>query len=387
MTIIPDCCKLLSMEPDIYRRLQRHLDQSPVPFPETESGVEIRLLKHLFDETEANIALKLSAVPESLDRIISRFKEGEITKETLQEKLDNLAARGAIMGVSHPEKGRMYQKAPLAIGMFEFQVDRITREFAEDFFRYEEEGFAKAFLGVKTKQMRTIPVNVDVKPEFVIGSYDNARTIIERSPGPFAVMNCVCRQAREKMGEKCRQTDIMETCFTLGDSARYMMGMGVARELSREEINELVTRAEREGMVLQPANTRDPGFICCCCGCCCGVLTAAKKFPSPVEFFHTNFYASIDPELCTACGECMELCQMEALISVNNHTEVLRSHCIGCGVCLNACASEAITLVKKEEVTVPPKDKDEMYRRMVMERFGLFGALRFMGKAVLGKKI
>ncbi len=43
---------------------------------------------------------------------------------------------------------------------------------------------------------------------------------------PFAVMNCICRQAREKMGEKCKQTDILETCFTLGDSATYMMEHG-----------------------------------------------------------------------------------------------------------------------------------------------------------------
>ena len=78
------------MEPDIYRKLQRHLDQSPVPFPETESGVEISLLKKLFDETEANIALKLSAIAEPIDRIFGRFKEGEISKESLQEKLEGL---------------------------------------------------------------------------------------------------------------------------------------------------------------------------------------------------------------------------------------------------------------------------------------------------------
>jgi len=78
---------------------------------------------------------------------------------------------------------------------------------------------------------------------------------------------------------------------------------------------------------------------------------------------------------------------MDALISVNNHTEVLRSHCIGCGNCLNVCDNEAITLVKKEKETVPPKDQDEMYRRMVIERYGVFGSLKFMGKAVLGKKI
>ena len=78
---------------------------------------------------------------------------------------------------------------------------------------------------------------------------------------------------------------------------------------------------------------------------------------------------------------------MEALISVNNHTEALRSHCIGCGVCLNGCATEAISLMKKEEETVPPKDSKAMYKKMIMERFGLIGALKFMGKAALGNKI
>jgi len=375
------------MEPDIYRELQRHLDQSPVPFPETESGVEISLLKRLFDEAEAKIALKLSVLPENIDKIHSRFKEGEITKETLEAKLDGLYEKGAIQRMKHKKKGRMYGKAPLAIGMFEFQVDRLTKDFAEDFYKYEDEAFAEALLGAKTKQMRTIPVDVKIDVEFHIGSYDNAREILKRSAGPFAVMNCVCRQAKEKMGKSCKQTDIMETCFTLGESARYMMGKGVARELSRDEIMKLVTRAEEEGMVLQPANAKDPEFICCCCGCCCGVLTAAKKFPSPAEFVLSNFYASIDPDRCSACGECMEVCQMEALVSVNNHTEVLQNHCIGCGVCLNACASEAITLVKKEKETVPPKDKDEMYRKMIRERYGVLGSLKFLGKAVMGKQI
>ena len=166
-----------------------------------------------------------------------------------------------------------------------------------------------------------------------------------------------------------------------------MMELGVARELSREEITDLIARAEREGMVLQPANAKSPEFICCCCGCCCGVLTAAKKFPQPAEFLTSNFFAEIDPEKCTACGECMEICQMEALVSVNNHTEVLRSHCIGCGNCLNVCTSEAITLKKKKKETVPPKTRDDLYNKMTMERYGLFGTLKIMGKAVLGKKV
>lgn len=78
---------------------------------------------------------------------------------------------------------------------------------------------------------------------------------------------------------------------------------------------------------------------------------------------------------------------MDALVSVNSHTEVLRSHCIGCGVCLNACAFDAISLLKTGKEVVPPLSAKEMYMRMIRERYGVLGSLKIMGKAALGKKI
>ena len=63
------------METNIYRLLQRHLDYMPVPFPETESGVEIRLLKRLFTEKEAALALCLNAIPEPVGKIFKRWKK------------------------------------------------------------------------------------------------------------------------------------------------------------------------------------------------------------------------------------------------------------------------------------------------------------------------
>ena len=33
---------------EIYKKLREHLDKLPVGFPETESGIEMRILKHLF---------------------------------------------------------------------------------------------------------------------------------------------------------------------------------------------------------------------------------------------------------------------------------------------------------------------------------------------------
>ena len=49
---------------DLYRRLQQHLDRMPVPYPATESGVELRILQRLFSPEEARLALCLSMIPE-----------------------------------------------------------------------------------------------------------------------------------------------------------------------------------------------------------------------------------------------------------------------------------------------------------------------------------
>ena len=47
----------MDREVTVYRKLQKYLDRMPISYPETESGVEIRILKHLFTPEEAEIAL------------------------------------------------------------------------------------------------------------------------------------------------------------------------------------------------------------------------------------------------------------------------------------------------------------------------------------------
>jgi hypothetical protein len=54
---------------------------------------------------------------------------------------------------------------------------------------------------------------------------------------------------------------------------------------------------------------------------------------------------------------------------------------------VNTCNSGVISLRKISKETVPPRDTMEMYRIMIIERYGVLGALEFIGKARLGKKI
>jgi electron transport complex protein RnfB len=280
-----------------------------------------------------------------------------------------------------------YSKAQLAIGMFEFQAGRISKEYHADFRQYMEEGFAAAVFEPKTSQMRTIPINEEVLPERRIGTYDGARELVMRSKGPFAVMPCVCRDGMDLEGQPCRQTEIRETCLLLGYVPEGIFGDGVAREVSRDEMLGFLDRANEIGMVLQPQNTRDPHFICCCCGCCCAVLATAKKLPRPAEYFEANYYAEVDPELCTECRNCSDRCQMEAIAYSDGPSSVDLLRCIGCGLCVPTCPGGAIRLHEKEGARTPPKTQNALYMQILRERFGPLGTAKIAAKKVLGMKI
>ena len=192
---------------DIYRELQRHLDGLPVGFPQTESGVEIRILKHLFTPEEAALATHLSLIPEPLSRIHARV-EGEtgVSLHEMEAALDGMFRKGTVLMRS--ERGeRCYGNAMLVVGMFELQVDRLTKEFALDMQQYLDEAFAQELFRSKIPQLRTIPVRKSIPHERYVSSYDDVRHIVESVEGQIAVANCVCRQGRDVAGLGCHHTE------------------------------------------------------------------------------------------------------------------------------------------------------------------------------------
>jgi len=375
------------MENDIYRRLQKHLDQHPIPFPVTKTGSEIKLLKALFSEEHALIALELSVLPEKLSKIQKRLKHLPI--DILEKELYNMYKKGLIMRKKDRKTpgNFLYSKAPLAIGMFEFQVDKITKDTAKHFFNYEKDGFADAVVGNRTNQMRTIPLNIKIDPEFHVSNYDDITKIIKNSPGPFAVINCICRQAKDELGKPCQKSELRQTCIMLEEAVDFMLDISDGVEITKKETLAIITQAKKSGFVLQPSNNQNPHFICCCCGCCCGVLNAAKLYDQPAKYLHSNYFAEVKADDCELCETCLERCSMDAFNRVNNHMEINLDRCIGCGACVPTCKSKAIRLVQKENQITPPKNDKDMYKKILVERYGLGGTLKFMAKAMLGQKI
>jgi electron transport complex protein RnfB len=350
---------------DIYRELQQHLDKMPVGYPATESGVELRILSHLFTPEEAKIATNLNFQPEPLKTIYRRVKKIGISMEELEQKLDKMYQKGTIIRGKRKEgdiEVKYYASAPIVVGMFEYQLNRLTEDFVKDMYHYFEESFFEGeFNKTGIPQIRTIPIEKSLEYEQSISTYDDVRAIIENSDGPISVAECICRKSKDLIGEPCKRTNLRESCFTFRTAAEMFIEKGLGREISKEEAIKILEKAEEDGLVIQPANSQRPRSICTCCGCCCEILVNQKKLAEPARLFASNYYAEVDEDLCTGCGICVERCNMDAVTLEDNISHVNKARCIGCGVCVPTCTSEAISLHKKEEHTIPPKNSYNTY--------------------------
>jgi electron transport complex protein RnfB len=369
----------------LYRKLQRHLDRMPVPFPPTESGVELRILERLFTPEEAEIALELSAIPEPAAVIHKRLKS-KMDLNRLTEALGQMVDKGTVLSFER-EGVTQYAKLMFAIGMYERQVNRLTPEFERDSLQYLEGEFGKAaFRQGKTGQMRVVPVNRSIEVERNVAQYEDIRAWVKSCDGPFAKGNCICRQGKDLLGHPCKQTDVRANCLTIGMAAQWMIEHCGSHLISREEMLAMLDNADRQGLVLQTENTQRPLFVCCCCHCCCGVLNTVKQFPRPADYFTSNFYATVDADTCQSCGTCEARCQMDA-IHIDGKTEVDLARCIGCGLCVTTCPSEAMRLEPKPEPKAPPDQTIALYMKMLRERYGPLGMLTLAAKRAMGLKI
>lgn len=351
---------------EVYINLREHLDKYPIGFPASKTGVDIRILKHLFEPEEAVIATFLTDKYEPLDEIYRRSNM-DITLSEFKERLDKMVSKGSIhYKLINGEKN--YANAYLVIGMYEYQLNRLTPEFLKDMIKYAGREFGIELFGTKISQFRTIPVEKSVTPEHYLPTYEELESVLNNSTGPFALMECICRKAYKMGGETCKVTSRLETCLGMGDMAELYISEGWGRELTREEALEMLRKNQEDGLVFQAENIKDPKFICSCCGCCCGILSNLKEFPKTVDYFSTNYYAEISEDMCVGCGTCINVCQIEAIKMKNEISKVSKRRCIGCGNCVSNCPEEAIKLIKKDKIEIPSNNEDELFSKILAKK-------------------
>ena len=346
------------MSKDVYGELREFLDQYSMGFPATESGVEMDILRKLFEQDEARMFLELSPMPETSLSVSKRLQADPSETEAL---LGRMANKGLLFRLKK-QGAYMYSTIPFVVGIYEYQVKSMDKEFAGLMDRYWEEGFTDAVIR-QTAPLRPIAVNRAIDARSAVSTYDDARAMVE-SQEQIAVAKCICRMEKGLLGRGCGKPS--EVCLSFGPHAGYCVDIGMSRWISQEEALDIMDRCEEAGLVPMPTNSQVPLAICNCCGDCCGVLTSIKKHPRPAEAVLSNQYAVVEEESCAGCEICIERCQMDAIAMGPQDTAIVDlDRCIGCGLCVTTCPEEAISL--KTKPAAERKEPPIKFRDTVIE--------------------
>jgi len=363
---------------DVYRKLGTKVDGLTVRAPWNETMRAI--LKELCSPEEAEVFIGMPYGFATLDRI-ARSTGHERVK--LQGTLERLAEKGLVVDFEF-EGGTQYMPSPLFVGIFEFTMMRTgpgvdSATLGKLFHAYlNESGVveANAAHGEKVTIMRALPHDGAVREHVEILDYEKASAILAEKER-FALGICSCRH--EKLHAGVRECDgPLDVCSSFDRAADFLVRHGMAREVSKAEMQDNLTRSRERGLVLSADNVqKNAGFICNCCACCCNLLRGVRDFGYPNFIVTSSFIASPDQSLCQGCGKRSKACPIEAIEMLplaspagkkKKEPRVDAGFCLGCGVCTLDCSSGAMRLDRRGRRVIHPETTFERVILQCLER-------------------
>jgi len=363
------------MTQDIYERLAFHLSTLGMWLPYREELVDI--LRENLTPTEAEVALALPTKviplqPVGVDDIISGVN---LPREELIDILERLAERGFLFSGTTKEGEKGYALIQRGFGfsqIFFWKGERTphAKKMAEMLSNYYRTGVRQeSYENAPTKEYRYIPVHeaIEVTPQGVY-DYEMMENVVERAR-VIGVCHCPCRMRRHLEGRGCDH--LVEVCLKFDDMAEYLIERGFAREVTKREALELIRKSEEDGLVHFVDNAQgDVKHNCNCCGCCCWNLGPIQRREIPRDvIIATYFITEVDEEICDGCGNCVDICPVNAITIADDLAVIDKDWCVGCGLCATRCPLEATKLVRRPDVdAVPPPSFRELHETILEER-------------------
>jgi len=356
------------MENGIYADLARHM--SMMGLPPTEGLVDI--LKENFTAEEAKIVMMLPATdiplkPVTIDELM---QSGDTDRKHLADILEGLTERKLIFSGENGAGERGYalhqagfgfpqsffwdgSKSPYALKMSKLVIKYFNRKVTK-----------QAFGGSKTKAYRYIPVHQSIKPDVqAVLPHDMMESVLDKAK-LFAVAHCTCRVQAGLMGRACNHP--LEVCLKFDEMAQYIIEQDLGRQITREEAGQIVHKAAKAGLVHFVDNAAGKvKHNCNCCGCACWNVGTIRRRKIPRdELMAVYFIRKTDPDLCAGCGECIDICPVDAITLEDNVATIDEDWCIGCGVCATKCEFDALNIIYREDQSAVPTDFETLHKEI-----------------------
>lgn len=249
----------------------------------------------------------------------------EYSQEELQQQLDQMAWYGLVeYNWENPQHEKQYVLPMYVPGSAEFanmnqEVLKEHPEMARFFERMSRLPLEKVTFMVPPGGagigMHVIPVEKAIEMENQSVSVEHISHWLDKYEGKYAASPCSCRLSRKVYGEGCGD-DPEGWCIAVGDMADYVVETGKGgRYITREEVLEILKKAEDNGFVHQITNIDGENKIFAICNCnvnVCYALRTSQLFNTP-NMSRSAYVAHVEKEKCVACGRCVEFCPAGAV--------------------------------------------------------------------------
>lgn len=158
--------------------------------------------------------------------------------------------------------------------------------------------------------MHVIPVENAISMENNSSSFEHISYWLDKYDGKYAASPCSCRKSRKTYDEGCGD-DPEGWCIAVGDMADYVVETNKGgRYITKEEVLEILKKAEDNGFVHQITNIDGEEKIFAICNCninVCYALRTSQLFNTP-NISRSAYVAHVVKDNCVACGRCVEVC-------------------------------------------------------------------------------
>ena len=158
--------------------------------------------------------------------------------------------------------------------------------------------------------MHVIPVENAINMENNSSSFEHISYWLDKYDGKYAASPCSCRKSRKTYDEGCGD-DPEGWCIAVGDMADYVVETNKGgRYITKEEVLEILKKAEDNGFVHQITNIDGEEKIFAICNCninVCYALRTSQLFNTP-NMSRSAYVAHVVKDNCVACGRCVEVC-------------------------------------------------------------------------------
>lgn len=274
------------------------------------------MFKLLLSEEECELGMHIPNKPTSVEKIAASAK---VPVEKAAALLKHMSQKGACFERITESGKCFYNITPFIPGFYEFvMTDPETKKNPEVAYQFrrtlDELGVLLRNVSVQGGGlMKVTPVMKEISAQQKVYSYEDVLTFINNAK-TYSVADCACRTAAKLVGKGCEHP-IEDTCMQFDETADYYVRTGRGHYVTKEEAIEILEKTEKAGLVhcaFQVEGKDYTTFICNCCGCSCAGLRQINRLDAnPMS--HSNFRAHIDADKCVACGECVEICPVNAV--------------------------------------------------------------------------